>query len=343
MATDSFTGTTGAQLQTYNSNWQTGNMLASDFVLDTNALKTPFSRAVTLFAFYGGSWTVDHYAEATLTQIGAADQFMGVCVRASNGNAYTFVADDAGWTLDKTVAFGVPANLASGARSQSANDVLYLSANGTTLTAKINGTTVATVTDSALTTGAPGVAGYGGAASGTAMLLDAWTGLDIVNGVGWTEGSGTVLAADEIGTVKYQRQKPTFGADGSATDVSAAAPMPLRLAPVTSGGVSAYKLVSATGTNSTAIKASPALVYGVIAGNTNSSARYVKLYNKASAPTVGTDTPAVTIPVVRTSMIPVPLGATFSTGLGIGVTSGAADSDTGGVAADEVTVTVLYK
>ncbi len=37
---------------------------------------------------------------------------------------------------------------------------------------------------------------------------------------------GDVIATDDIGGVKYQRVKVTFGADGSATDVSSAAPLP---------------------------------------------------------------------------------------------------------------------
>jgi hypothetical protein len=162
-------------------------------------------------------------------------------------------------------------------------------------------------------------------------------------GVGWTEGAGTSLASDEVNSAHHQRQKWTHGADGAANDASATAPMPVQQLPTTSGGASVYKLVSATGTNSAAIKTSPGLVYGVIVGNTNSSPRYLKLYNSASAPTVGTTTPAMTIPVHRLSKIDIPQGVTFSSGIGIAITTGAADSDTGGVVADEVTATVLYK
>lgn len=45
-----------------------------------------------------------------------------------------------------------------------------------------------------------------------------------------TQGSGTTIAADDIGGVLYQRVKATHGADGSATDVSSASPMPVTLA-----------------------------------------------------------------------------------------------------------------
>lgn len=162
-------------------------------------------------------------------------------------------------------------------------------------------------------------------------------------GVGWTEGAGTTLATDDVSGVHHQRQKWTAGADGTADDVSATAPLPVTATATTSGGASAYKLVSATGTNSASIKGSAGLVYGVIVGNTNSSPRYLKLYDRASAPTVGTHTPAMTIPVHRLSKIDIPHGATFASGIGIGLTTGAADNDTGGVAANELAVTVLYK
>lgn len=40
-------------------------------------------------------------------------------------------------------------------------------------------------------------------------------------------GTGTVFASDDIGGVHYQRVKPVVGADGSATDVSSANPLPI--------------------------------------------------------------------------------------------------------------------
>ena len=42
-----------------------------------------------------------------------------------------------------------------------------------------------------------------------------------------TAGSGTVIAADDITSVYYQRVKIAHGADGSATDTSATAPFPI--------------------------------------------------------------------------------------------------------------------
>ncbi len=55
-----------------------------------------------------------------------------------------------------------------------------------------------------------------------------------------TQGSGTTIAADDIGGVLHQRVKLSQGADGSATDVSSAAPLNVTLAN--------------TGANATAVK-----------------------------------------------------------------------------------------
>jgi hypothetical protein len=45
--------------------------------------------------------------------------------------------------------------------------------------------------------------------------------------IGYTPGTGASVAADDIDGVLYQRIKSTFGADGTAVDVSAQNPMPI--------------------------------------------------------------------------------------------------------------------
>lgn len=44
-----------------------------------------------------------------------------------------------------------------------------------------------------------------------------------------TEGSGTQIAADDVGGVKYQRIKVATGADGTANDVSSSNPLPTQI------------------------------------------------------------------------------------------------------------------
>lgn len=49
----------------------------------------------------------------------------------------------------------------------------------------------------------------------------------MADNIGYTPGSGATIAADEIGGVLYQRMKIGIGADGAATDLSTANPMPI--------------------------------------------------------------------------------------------------------------------
>jgi hypothetical protein len=49
----------------------------------------------------------------------------------------------------------------------------------------------------------------------------------MADNVGYTEGSGKTIAADDVGGVLYQRIKPVVGEDGTAVDVSASNPMPI--------------------------------------------------------------------------------------------------------------------
>jgi len=49
----------------------------------------------------------------------------------------------------------------------------------------------------------------------------------MADNIGYTPGSGATVAADDIGGVLYQRVKLTSGEDGTATDVSEAAPLPV--------------------------------------------------------------------------------------------------------------------
>lgn len=107
-----------------------------------------------------------------------------------------------------------------------------------------------------------------------------------------------------------------------------------------------YFLNSAASTNGALIITGTSGVSTFYATNTGAGAAYVKLYNKATAPTVGTDVPEMIIPVpAAVSGVPgvasPPIGFVahrFALGLGIAVTGGAADNDTTAVAAGQVKV-----
>lgn len=121
------------------------------------------------------------------------------------------------------------------------------------------------------------------------------------------------------------------------------------LDPQTANGLTPQKLISAASTNATSVKASAGQVYTVIAHNTNAAVRYLKLYNKASAPTVGTDVPFLTLPIPGNAagagfvLDTGGIGIAFGTGIAMALTTGVSDVDSGAVAANEIVVNVLYK
>lgn len=97
---------------------------------------------------------------------------------------------------------------------------------------------------------------------------------------------------------------------------------------------------SANSTNATVAKASTGDLFAVQGYNTTASVVYLKLYNKASAPTVGTDTPIKTIPIPPNAPVPSSCvwanGLYFSTGIAYALTGAAADNDTTAVAAGAI-------
>jgi hypothetical protein len=114
-----------------------------------------------------------------------------------------------------------------------------------------------------------------------------------------------------------------------------------------SGGLAAVnRLASAAASvNATQVKASAGRLYKIYGYNAATSVRFLKLYNKASAPTVGTDAPVVTIPLSPSREFDIDLGVigqSFSTGIAYGLTTGAADTDTGALAAADVVGLALW-
>jgi hypothetical protein len=116
------------------------------------------------------------------------------------------------------------------------------------------------------------------------------------------------------------------------------------LRPSTSGGLTIYRKLATGDTNSANIKGGAGQVYGVTITNTAAAVRFVKLYNKATAPTVGTDTPVITIAIPANGIVQwqTGVGIAFATGIGIGMTTGVADADTGALTANDVICNLFY-
>jgi hypothetical protein len=107
-----------------------------------------------------------------------------------------------------------------------------------------------------------------------------------------------------------------------------------------------YILNSLASTNGALILTGSSGLHAFYATNTGATPAFVKLYNKATAPTVGTDVPAMIIPVpAAVSGVPgvatLPIGTNgfrFALGLGIAITGGVADNDTTAIGAGQVKV-----
>jgi hypothetical protein len=102
---------------------------------------------------------------------------------------------------------------------------------------------------------------------------------------------------------------------------------------------------SAATTNATLINAGRTGLSTLICSNIGGAAAFVKLYDKASAPTVGTDVPKLTIPIPAGGIVPIDISdcvLLFVLGLGLAITNLAADTDTTAVAAAQVKVFGTY-
>lgn len=102
---------------------------------------------------------------------------------------------------------------------------------------------------------------------------------------------------------------------------------------------------SAATTNATNIKASAGTVWSIVASNINAAARYLKVYNLAAAPTVGTSVPVFTLKIPADDVIRLdggPNGIRFATGIAIALTTENTDAGTTAVAANEIKIATTF-
>lgn len=107
------------------------------------------------------------------------------------------------------------------------------------------------------------------------------------------------------------------------------------------------RLLSAAATvNSTLVKNTPGNVKRIMGRNNAAALRFLKLYDKATAPTVGTDGPVMTIALPAGNNFDISFpdpGYAFALGIGYGLTVNIADNDvTALTAADILALNVVY-
>ena len=112
----------------------------------------------------------------------------------------------------------------------------------------------------------------------------------------------------------------------------------------TPNGSNSNQTAAAT-TNATSVKTSAGSLFEITIDNLAATPRYLKLYNKASAPTVGTDVPILTIPVLAGDIRQLAfgqIGKRFTTGIAFAITGAAAVSDTTAIVAGETHTNLTY-
>lgn len=146
-------------------------------------------------------------------------------------------------------------------------------------------------------------------------------------------GLGVTFADDDISSVKYPRMKVAAGVDGTYRRDVAFESTP-------------YHLISAATNNATSLKASAGHLCYVIASNVNAAVRYLKFYNKATAPNPASDTPVLVVPLPPSSAFcSISFGENpvyFSTGIAFAIVTGIGDSDNTATAASEQNVNMGY-
>lgn len=112
------------------------------------------------------------------------------------------------------------------------------------------------------------------------------------------------------------------------------------------GGLSSVRVVSTSSINATVLKSSPGRLHAAHLMNFSLSGSpiYLKLYNKATAPVVASDVPIMILPL--TSIAPTvfdsALGVAFSVGIAYVMVTGAGNTNSTGIGADEVVGSLIY-
>ena len=101
------------------------------------------------------------------------------------------------------------------------------------------------------------------------------------------------------------------------------------------GAPSSSHTVCAATNNATNSKASAGVLHDISASNINAAFRYLKIYDKATAPTIGTDTPKRVVPLPPNSSIQQTVDIECTAGIGWGLVTGIANSDNTAPAANE--------
>lgn len=111
-----------------------------------------------------------------------------------------------------------------------------------------------------------------------------------------------------------------------------------------STGLTQFRRTSTADANVVLVKAGSGRIYGYVFANTSATTRYVKLFNKATAPILGTDPPVriIMVPANGIAAYHIGPGLPFSAGIGMAITADAADGSGASVSASDILVQIDY-
>lgn len=152
-------------------------------------------------------------------------------------------------------------------------------------------------------------------------------------------GTNTLVA------IASQQATPKLHQSISGT-VGLSAGQVIGITPFNTSGFSTYHtLISAASTNATSVKTSQGVIGTCVLTNTSTTFKYVKFFNLAVAPTMGTSTPVIQFPVAPNSTLDVGTafaGFRLATGIAYAITNGSALLDNTAVGAGEVLVNLTF-
>jgi hypothetical protein len=155
--------------------------------------------------------------------------------------------------------------------------------------------------------------------------------------------SVSAVIVNDIGRMNFQISDGVYGWRKATVDGSGN--LAVKSSVGVSGGATTFHVISAATTNATSIKAGAGQVYGYSVYNANAAVRFVKLFNKASAPTLGTDVPARTISIPPATQVAETFenGLAYPLGIALATTALITDLDTTAVALSDLSINLDYK
>jgi len=170
LASDDFNRADGA----LGANW-TDNAGAFKIVSNRAACNST-ADAIEFNHYSAVSFINDQWAQATVTAVSGGGVYIGLSVRAASGSTktgYVLYFNGATVFLSKMIAGSRTVfNGGSSIGTLAVNDVVLLTVQGSTLTVYKNGVSMFSVVDTAITSGSPGLGGFGTAGTST---IDNWS------------------------------------------------------------------------------------------------------------------------------------------------------------------------